>query len=180
MRAAEASAGELKHCFARINTIDIDLWIGAHELAKETAVALTQDQCASWARDRVDPVSSGSLQRIAKSDCLEPAIMPCDKIEAHKTFSATNKASGVKRTMSARALRSSRDTRRKCSAPNKRLLAPTHNITGQAPGSNRQRKTDAAGKKRGAYARKSSYAPSASRLNACPEFDRAPVPRSQC
>ena len=43
MRAAEASAGELKHCLARINALDIDLWIGAHELAKETAVAFTQD-----------------------------------------------------------------------------------------------------------------------------------------
>jgi hypothetical protein len=43
MRATEASAGEPKHCLAHVNAIDIDLWIGAHELAKETAVAFTQD-----------------------------------------------------------------------------------------------------------------------------------------
>src|SRR5260370_27647266 len=145
MRAAEAGAGEPKHRFTRIDAIDIALWMGARELAKETTVALTQDQRAFWARDRVDPVSSGPLQCIAKGDRFEPAIMPCNEIEAHKTVSATNKASGVRRTISARAVRLSRGGRTKRSAPNKRLLAPTHSLSGQAPGSNRATSPDAAG-----------------------------------
>ena len=84
MRPAEAGTGELQHGFARVDALDIDLRIGAHELAKETTVALPEDQCAFRARDRVDPASPGPLQCVAKSDCLKPAIIWCNKIEAHR------------------------------------------------------------------------------------------------
>src|SRR5919106_2986788 len=146
MRPAEAGTGELEHGFARIDAVDIDRREGAHKLAKETAVAFTEDQGAFRARDRVDPASPGALQRVTEGDCFEPAIMRCDKIEAHKTFSATNSASGVKRTRSARAVRSSRDTGTKRSAPNKRPLAPTQSTTGRAPASNRASTTEPASK----------------------------------
>ena len=43
MHSSEARPGELEHGLARIDAVDIDLRIGAHELAKETAVAFTQD-----------------------------------------------------------------------------------------------------------------------------------------
>src|SRR6266496_577424 len=147
MRPAEAGAGEVEHGFARVDTIDIDFWVRAHQLAKETTVALTQDQRAFRTRDRVDPASSGALQCVAESDCFEPAIMRRNKIEAHKILSATNKASGVRRTTSARAMRSSRDSGPKRSAPNKRPLAPRQSTTGQAPGSNRASRTEPASKR---------------------------------
>src|SRR5207247_10218056 len=98
MHSAEAGTSKLEHGFTRIDPIDIDLRVGAHELAKETAVALPEDQCAFRARDRVDPAGPGSLQCVAEGDCLEPAIMRCNKIEAHRILSATNKTSGVRRT----------------------------------------------------------------------------------
>lgn len=63
----EARAGELEHGFARIDAVDIDLRIGAHELAKETAVALTEDQRAFRARDRVDPASPGPFNALPKA-----------------------------------------------------------------------------------------------------------------
>src|SRR6266498_2715885 len=146
MHSSEARPGELEHGFARIDAVDIDRREGAQELAKETTVALTQDQGAFRTRERVDPASPGSLQCVAESDCFEPAIMRCNKIEAHKTFSVTNKASGIKRTTSARAMRSSRDTGTKGSAPNKRPLPPKHSATGQASGSNRASTTEPASK----------------------------------
>ena len=46
MRPAKAGTGKLEHGFARINAVDVDLRMGAHELAKEAAVALTEDQGA--------------------------------------------------------------------------------------------------------------------------------------
>ena len=147
MHPAETRPGKLEHGFAGIDAVDIDLRVGAHELAKETTVALTHDQGAFRARDRVDPASPGPLQCVAESDRFEPAIMRCNKIEAHKIFSATNKASGVKRTTSARAVRSSRDTGTKRSAPNKRPLVPRQSATGQAPASNRASTTEPASKR---------------------------------
>src|SRR4029453_11789325 len=142
MRPAEADTGELQHGFARVDAIDIDLRIGAHELAKETAVALTEDQCAFRARNRLDPASPGSLQCVAEGDCLKPAIMRCNKIEAHTILSATNEARGVRRTTSARAVRSSRETGTKGSAPNKRPLNPRHSATDHPPESKRASRTE--------------------------------------
>src|SRR5437773_6220719 len=147
MHSAEAGTSKLEHDFAGIDAVDMDLRMSAHELAKETAVALPENQCAFRACDRIDPASSGALQCVAEGDCLEPAIMRCNKIETHKTFSATNKTSGVRRTTSARAVRSSRDTEAKGSAPNKRLLPPRQSATGQAPGSSRASRTEPASKK---------------------------------
>jgi hypothetical protein len=120
------------------------------------------------------------LQCVAKSDCLKPAIMRCDKIEAHRILSATNKGRGVKRTRSARAVRSSRETGTKGSAPNKRPLNPRHSATGHAPGSNRGSRTEPASRRSRSMSGREFVSAHPSRLNACPEFDRDPVPRSQC
>src|SRR6266566_2887554 len=89
----------------------------------------------------------GRVECVAEGDCLEPAIVRCNKIETHKTFSATNKTNGVRRTTSARAVRSSRDTEAKGSAPNKRPLAPRHSTTGQVPGLSRASTTEPASKR---------------------------------
>jgi len=67
MHSAEAGTSELEHGFTRIDAIDIDLRVGAHELAKETAVALPEDQCAFRACDRIDPASSGALNALPKA-----------------------------------------------------------------------------------------------------------------
>src|SRR3954447_26237144 len=103
----------------------------AQEFAKETAVAFTENQCALRSGNSVDPVCPGLLQRISENNGLNPVIMRRNKIEIHSQLRTSNKMSGVNRTRSASAVRSSRETGAKYRAPNSRPLVARHNAMGQ-------------------------------------------------
>ena len=137
--SADAHARELEHRVTRIDAIDIDPRIDAQELAKETAVAFAEDQRALRPGNFVDPVRPGMLQRISENNCLYPAIVWRNKIEIHSKRSADNNSIGVNRTRSASAVRSSRETGTKYSAPNRSPLVPRHNAIGQSTKSNTTR-----------------------------------------
>jgi len=122
--STDARTGKLQHSFTRIDAVDLDLRMDAEQFAKEAAITFADNQRPPRTRNLVDPIDSGSLQGVPKDDGLDPTIVRRDRIEAHKIFSTTSNASGVSRTRSARAVRSSRDTGARCSAASNAALKP--------------------------------------------------------
>src|SRR6266496_3093468 len=107
-KLAHAFACQFQHPCARVDTIDIGAGVNAQEFAKKTAIALAQNQNVFRWSDRFDPSGSRVLQSLPEGHGFEPAVMSGDAIEAHKINLAKNNATGVKRTKSASATRSSR------------------------------------------------------------------------
>ena len=104
---------EGRHSRARIDTVDVDLWMNAQQFAKETPIAFAKDQRPLRAWDLPDPKNAGALEGPAERDGFKPSVRAGDAIEGHKSFAPSTNASGVSRTRSARAVRSSRRIEKK-------------------------------------------------------------------
>jgi hypothetical protein len=98
---------EVQHPRARVHTVDVDLRVNVEQFAKKMPVAFAKDQRPLRTRDLVDPKSAGVLEGFAERDGFKQSVRAGDAIETHKSFSASTKTSGVSRTRSARAVRSS-------------------------------------------------------------------------
>ena len=92
--------------------------MGPQEFAKKSTIAFTNDQHTTGARDFAHPESSRPLQCVAKGECLHPAIMRSNNIEAHRKWLMAKKTIGVSSTRSARAMRSSRESAKTSSPAN--------------------------------------------------------------
>src|SRR6266480_648969 len=106
-KLAQTFASQFQHPRARIDTIDLGTGVDAQEFAKKKAIALAQNENVSRWSDRFNPSGARVLQSMPEGHGFQPAVMSGDAIEAHKTNSAHKNATGVRRTKSASAVRSS-------------------------------------------------------------------------
>src|SRR6185312_8806327 len=106
-RGRESPAGEANHACAGFETIDRRLRICPNELSEKAPVSLAHDEDPPRRIDLPNECGARLLQLRTENQRLEPAIMPRDPVEIHRSEKGSA-ASGVRRTRSARAVRLSR------------------------------------------------------------------------
>ena len=117
-----ATAEELEHGRAGINSYSVERRIGSQELRQKATVAVAKDQSLSPVEEERQEVGAGSLEEGAEREVFQITVRPGDAVEVRLVMvwshqcDPRRKTSGVRRARSAAALRvrGEKELRREC------------------------------------------------------------------